>query len=270
MTSYQNKPLEEAVSREDLVEGFRRIGIKKGMTVEVHTSMKKFGYVIGGSQTVVDALLEAVGYDGTIVMPLQSSGNTEPSYWVNPPAERYLWNKIRSSMPPFDPDASEFAYMGQVPNNLNRRPGAYRSNHPSCAFVTYGKYGKLIAHTHDLDFALGENSPLGTMYGLPSYILLAGVGYDNCTAMHLGEYRSNARPIVLQGSAVEENGYRHWEKYLDLDLDSDEFKEIGEKFEAAGKVTVGNVGAAECRFMKFSEIVDFTAEYLKKKYSVEQ
>lgn len=266
MTLSQTKTVNKLLTKTSLIEQFRKLGIQEGMTLEVHAALSSFGFVVGGSQTIVDALMETVGYDGTLVMPLQDSNNTEPSYWQNPPVERELWNEVRSSIPAFKPDESEFGFMGAIPNNLNRRPGAYRSYHPSCGFVTYGKYGKLIAHTHSLDFPFGEQSPLATMYGLPSYVVLLGVGYDNCTGLHLGECRSNVRPILLQGGAIEENGYRKWVKYLDYDLDSDEFVEIGKEMERKGLVKTGRVGESRSLFFKFAEAVDFCCEYLKEKY----
>ncbi len=266
MVTSNTKTLDTAISKKDIISDLRKLGLQEGMTVEVHSSLSSFGYVIGGAQTVVDALMETVGYEGTLVMALQDSNNNEPSYWSRPPIERELWEKVRNSMPAFNPNESEFKSMGDITNNLNRRAGAYRSYHPSCAFVTFGKYGKLIANKHELDFGLGEQSPLGTIYGLPSYVLLIGVDYDNCTGMHLAEYRSGVRKILLQGGAIEENGYRKWVKYLDIDLDSDEFLEIGKEFEKKGLVTIGKVGNSKCKFFKFAEIVDFATEYLKNKY----
>lgn len=260
--------IKTAVSRKELAEELRKLGVKEGMTLEVHASLSSLGYVIGGAQTAVDALLDAVGLDGTLVMPIQASDNTEPAFWENPPIDRSLWQKIRENTPAYNPDETEFPAMGAMALNLNRRGGAYRSAHPSCAFVTYGKYGKLIAHEQSLNFALGETSPLATMYQLPSYILLLGVDYNRCTGMHLGEYRSNVRPIMLQGSAMQENGYRKWVKYLDIDLDSDEFIAIGKEMENKKMVTVGTIWGSKARLFKFSEAVDFTAAYLKSHHSV--
>ena len=230
MTHYHtDETLTQAISKNELVNDLKLMGIQEGMVLEVHSSMKKIGYVIGGAQSVVDALLDCIGYDGTLIMATQDSQNTEPSYWQNPPIERRLWSKVRENMPGFDPDASEIHEMGDVANNLNRRQGAYRSYHPNCGFVAYGKYARLITNNQSLNFPLGEQSPLAAMYQLPTYVLLIGVGYDNCTSMHLGEYRSDARRVLIQGGAIEENGYRKWVKYLDLDLNSDEFAQVGKK-----------------------------------------
>ena len=256
------------VTKKELMKQLRALGINDGMVLEVHSSMKNMGYVIGGAQTVVDALMEAVGYDGTLVMPIQAAENSEPSYWQYPPVERSLWEEVRNSIPAFKGDASEYPGMGAVVDNFNRRPGVYRSSHPCCAFAAYGRYGKLITHKHDLDYSLGMNSPLGELYKLPGWVLLMGVDYDRCTGMHLGEYLSEVRPVIMQGGAIEDNGIRKWTQYLDLQLDSDEFIEIGHAMEAAGLITLGKVGNATCRLFRFKEAVDFTADYLKKRHSI--
>lgn len=60
------------VSKKDIVEGLREIGLKEGDIVIVHTSLKSMGYVCGGAQTVIEALIEVVTSEGTIVMPTQS------------------------------------------------------------------------------------------------------------------------------------------------------------------------------------------------------
>ena len=38
----------------------------------VHTSLKRMGYVCGGAQIVIEALMEVVEENGTIMMPTQS------------------------------------------------------------------------------------------------------------------------------------------------------------------------------------------------------
>ncbi len=39
------------VTKEILVDDFRRIGLKEGMTVIVHSSLKSIGWVCGGVKT---------------------------------------------------------------------------------------------------------------------------------------------------------------------------------------------------------------------------
>ncbi len=57
------------ISKQDLISGFQKLGVKPGMELEVHSSLKSFGYVEGGAVTVIDALKETVGCNGSIFMP---------------------------------------------------------------------------------------------------------------------------------------------------------------------------------------------------------
>ena len=54
------------VTRSALVRGLRDLGIREGGVLMVHTRMSALGWVVGGSQSIVEALLEAVGPDGTL------------------------------------------------------------------------------------------------------------------------------------------------------------------------------------------------------------
>ena len=258
--------IRRSLTKDELIQGFRKLGIVEGMILEVHSSLKSFGYVVGGAQTVVDALMDVVGYEGTLVMPLQSGDNTEPSYWTNPPIDCSLWAKVREETPPFSPRDTDVRKMGEIVNNFRRRQGVYFSYHPNSAFVAYGKYAKLICSDHPLSYSLSDSSPLGKLIQLKTFVLLLGVDYDNCTGMHLAEYRSNVRPVILQGGRVEENGSSKWVKFIDLALNSDEFNESGrimEEKEVVNKLMIGN---SECRLFLLKNAVEITTSYLQKKH----
>ncbi len=57
------------VSKDQIINGLRELGIKLGMELEVHSSLSSFGYVEGGAATVIQALQETVGLEGSIFMP---------------------------------------------------------------------------------------------------------------------------------------------------------------------------------------------------------
>ena len=265
--SYQSsETITSALSKDELVQQLRHLGVKRGMTLEVHASLKSLGFVIGGAQSVVDALLECVGPEGTLVMSAQNSNNTEPVFWENPPIERSLFQKIRDNAPATVAHGSDMFWMGEVGRNLAMRNEAVFSGHPNCAFAAIGRKANKLMESHPLDFALGDDSPLGRMYDDDCQVLLIGVGYDRCTGMHLAESRSGIRCIMVQGAAVNEDGERVWKKYLDLNYDADDFTQIGEKMEEAGMVITGNAGEAVCRLFSLREAVDFGEDHLKKKY----
>ena len=71
------------IIKKDILAALRSLGVENGSTVMVHTSLSKIGYVCGGAQTVIEALIEAVGEEGTIMMPTQSWKNLDPEDGVH-------------------------------------------------------------------------------------------------------------------------------------------------------------------------------------------
>lgn len=86
------------VLKNDVLESLDRIGVKKGQVMEVHTSMSNPGFVCGGPQVIIEALMETVGPEGTIVMPTQSWKNLDPSTGVHWEEPEEWWPVIRESI----------------------------------------------------------------------------------------------------------------------------------------------------------------------------
>lgn len=59
----------KTISKNDIIDGLKRIGVEPNMELEVHSSLKSFGFVDGGAETVINALKCAVGTNGSIFMP---------------------------------------------------------------------------------------------------------------------------------------------------------------------------------------------------------
>lgn len=57
------------MNKSQLVEELKKIGLREGMILEVHSSLSSFGHVEGGAETVIEALMECVGEKGSIFMP---------------------------------------------------------------------------------------------------------------------------------------------------------------------------------------------------------
>ena len=55
------------ITREQLTADLTSLGLKPGDVVMVHSSLSALGPVDGGADTVVDALLEAIGPTGTVI-----------------------------------------------------------------------------------------------------------------------------------------------------------------------------------------------------------
>ena len=233
MNTYQNDDIiNVALSEKEVLRQLQHLGVVEDMCLEVHVSFSSVGTVIGGPTVFVDALLKAVGENGTIVMASQDRNNTEPLFWEDPPAAIRLMDKIRKHTPGYDIYTSGQHLMGIVADNLRVRKSTYHSYHPNSGFIANGKDAKYLLADQPLSFPLSMDSPLGKMYEKEnSYILLVGVGYNSATGLHLGEYLSGCRNIILQGGAIKRKGESIWKKYLDIELDSTDFIEIGKEME---------------------------------------
>ena len=71
------------VLKQDILDALLSVGVSKGQTIMVHTSLSSLGFVCGGAQMVIEALIEAVGNEGTIMMPTQSWKNLDPTTGVH-------------------------------------------------------------------------------------------------------------------------------------------------------------------------------------------
>lgn len=61
--------MNSAITKQDIINGLLDLGLKSGDEIEVHSSLSSFGYVEGGAKTVIFALKEVVGENGSIFMP---------------------------------------------------------------------------------------------------------------------------------------------------------------------------------------------------------
>jgi aminoglycoside 3-N-acetyltransferase len=251
-------PSTVASIRDDL----SRLGVARGMTLLVHSSLSSIGFVCGGAVAVVEALLSSVGPEGTLVMPAHSGDLSEPSRWKHPPVPEDWWPIIRSETPAFDPMTTPTRNMGAIAEAFRRWPGTLRSAHPAGSFAARGSFAQRITDAHTLEDTFGEQSPLARLYDLDAFVLLLGVGFNRNTSFHLAEHRSGCRQRIVGGSPILENGVRVWKEYTDLAYDADPFPDIGGAFAAAGYVHTDTIGAAVAQFFSQRACVDFAVQQL--------
>lgn len=254
------------VLKKDIVEALEKAGVREGQAIMVHTSLSSLGFVCGGAQTVIEALMECVGAKGTIMMPTQSWKNLDPEAGVHWEEPKEWWQAIRDNWPAYDKDITPTNTMGVVAEMFRKWPGALRSDHPARSVAAWGKHAEYLTKDHDLSNIFGEGSPVGKLYELDGYVLLIGVGYDKNTSLHLADVRAEypGKHMSAESSAVMENGRRVWKTYETLYVDGEDFDAIGEAFErerGAAKVSLGN---GTITFMKQRELVDFAVEWIQK------
>jgi aminoglycoside 3-N-acetyltransferase len=163
-----------------LANDFTALGIRKGDIIFVHSSLSKIGYVEGGADTVIDALLLAVGETGTVLMPCftihGSMKNTLESGFV------------------FDPRNSKVT-TGTIPETFRKRSGVYRSLHPTHSVCAYGRFADRIVEGHELSGTnFGEGTPFHKFMQLGGKILGLGIDLGPVTFYHVLEDVKNDFP----------------------------------------------------------------------------
>lgn len=257
------------VLKKDILKALETVGVQPGQTIMVHTSLSALGFVCGGAQVVIEALLEAVGKDGTLMMPTQSWKNLDPTAGVHWQEPEEWWQAIRDNWPAYDKAITPTNTMGAVAEMFRKWPGALRSDHPARSVAALGKHAAYLTQDHDLSDIFGETSPVGKLYALGGYVLLIGVGYDKNTSLHLADVRADypGKHTVTEHSAVLEDGKRVWKSYETLYVDGEDFTQIGEAFEARHRVAKVPLGNSRIVLMKQRELVDFAVEWIEKNRS---
>lgn len=249
-----------------LVAGLGELGLVVGDIAIVHSSLSALGWVAGGPQTVVEALLRAVGEAGTIVMPTQSGQLSDPERWSNPPVPVDWIGILREETPAYDARLTPTRAMGAVVECFRNHEGTRRSAHPTVSVAANGPLADEIVGLHPLTPGLGDSSPLGRLYELDAKVLLLGVGHANNTSLHLAEHRADwpGKTTRREGAPVLTGGVRQWVTYEDLELDEGDFDEIGAAFASTGREGTGRVGQGVGRICAQRAIVDFAVEWIKQ------
>ncbi|MBL4934372.1 AAC(3) family N-acetyltransferase [Clostridium sp. YIM B02515] len=262
----QSKETRSILIKEDLVKQFRDCGVSKGQAIFVHTSLKSLGFVVGGAETLIRALLEIVGEEGTLMMPSQTWKNLDPSTGVHWEEPEEWWPIIRANWPAYDKEVTPAIGMGVVAEVFRKWPGAKRSDHPARSVAAVGKYAGYLTNNHDLSNIFGKGSPVDKLYELDGHILLIGVGYEKNTSLHLAEIRADfkSKKFTNESSAVIINGKREWVTYSTQAVDDSDFVALGNQYDKEADNKIHKVGDADVRFMKQRSLVDFATEWMEK------
>lgn len=155
------------LTKHNLVRALREIGVEPGDSFVVHSSYRSFGGVEGGPEAVLDALIEAVGPSGNLVLPtFNYTGNIAEPY--------------------FDP-AVVPCLTGIIPELGRKRPNALRSLHPTHSLTVIGPDAVELTKDHMWFRTVGPGSPIDRLQKMGGKVLLLGVGHTSNTMIHLGE-----------------------------------------------------------------------------------
>lgn len=160
-------------TRERIARDLRQLGIAEGDVIFLHSSLKSLGFVQGGPQAVIDALRDAVGATGTLLLP---------TYWI--PGGTLL---ATCELPGYVFDPREHGtHMGALPAMFLQQPGVERSVHPTHSCAALGPLARhLVGDHHRAPSVFGEGSPWQRFAELPQgKVLGLGISMGPVTFYH--------------------------------------------------------------------------------------
>lgn len=187
------------------------LGVRKAGILLVHSSLKSLGKLPDGAETAVGGLLEALGSEGTLLMPALS------------------YETVKAENPVFDV-LNTPSCVGALTEFFRKRTGTMRSVHPthSVCGIGPGAGPMLSGHSRDVT-PCGPNSPYFRLKEEAGQILFLGCGLKPNTSMHAVEelveppYLYNGwvdyRIKLADGSEtamrVRRHGFKGWQQRYD-------------------------------------------------------
>lgn len=150
----------KSVTKEEIVYALKLGGIENGDVVLMHSAMSAIGHVEGGADTVIDAVLDAVGPDGTFAVSTMAFDH------------------------PFDVENSP-STVGIISETHRKRPNSLRSLRPVHSINAIGAKAEELIRDHDLcETNCGVGSPYLKLREMGGKIILLGVDMNRNTTLH--------------------------------------------------------------------------------------
>lgn len=236
-----------ATARE-IVNDLRSLGIPKSANLVIHSSLSSMGNIAGGANTVIEALLEVIGEEGTLVMPA----------FTFPPDSV------------FDPKTTR-STVGLIATTFRKRSGVLRSLHPTHSVAASGPLARHFVDGHPNATALGVDSPLHRLALAGGQILLLGVRHTSNAMIHVGEAVAQAPYLDLPYSddfnvsipVRTPDGTVVTVPPKENPGCSINFNVVEAPLTARGSIGYGKVAEADCQLMPATDVIDVVGQVLE-------
>jgi aminoglycoside 3-N-acetyltransferase len=229
--------LRPVLSQSDIVRALKAVGVRQGSIVVAHTSLSRFGYVRGGAATVIEALLKALGPQGTLAIPTHSIG-------------------ILGGQP-YDPRQSP-ARTGRIPEYFRKMRGVRRSAHPTHSVAIHGPAGNdLLKGIRADQAALAREGFWGNLYDMDGSVLLM-CPPRSATIFHAGEAWAGIPQAPVVVHARDDSGRRRVHVIPNGPYHVDYFEPMIATLTRRGTMKEAPLGEATIRFSPARPMIDLS------------
>ena len=236
--------MDNTLTRSDLQQGLRQLGVQAGMALEVHCALSRFGHIEGGADTVIDTLMQLLGAGGALVMP---SFCLSPFLPLTEEDKRLgIATKIRIL-----PKSAERSAMGIVADTFRKRPDV----------ITGDGVFRVSAWGHD---AQKHSAGFQHLIDNDGYALLLGVDIYRLSAMH---YVEDAMPDEIRSkfkpSPDARAKYPQDQWFIESWVpDTKPWYKIQDEAYAKGLITDTLIGSAKCMLFKVHPVINLYRQAL--------
>ncbi|MFH1762062.1 MAG: AAC(3) family N-acetyltransferase [bacterium] len=238
----------EIITKTRIVQDLNRMGITEGAILAVHSSLKSIGQVEGGPGTVVEALMQAVGNTGTLLMPVFSgTGKDIIDLRIDP------------------------STVGAVTEAFRQFPGVIRSHNPTHSVAVAGKHAEELADCHLNTSQLGADSPFHRLAEMGGIILHLGTDFSSCSLVHVAEAIARVPYLSLpwpgQEMPIKYITPQGEEKVFDSDElpgDGSGFRIVQWELDRRGLLNHGKIGESASFSVKGNDILEAALELLER------
>jgi len=196
------------VTKADIIAGLSVMDIDAGAICLVHSSLKSLGFVDGGAQTAVEALMDVfVGKNGgTLMLPTFTIQGT--------------MHKTLKSGAVFDV-REKASGLGAIPDSFLQIEGVERSVHPTHSFAALGRDARELLKDHHLcGSSFGPGSPMAKLLVHNAYVIGLGSDLGHVTFYHCLEEIEDDFPLdVFTSDSPLPAQCKDWDgKLVDMSL----------------------------------------------------
>jgi aminoglycoside 3-N-acetyltransferase len=236
----------QGITKQRIIEDLRKIGIAEGDHLAVALSLKSVGYVIGGPATFIQALLDILGSDGTIMMNTSNHG-----FPLSEIARDYVYD--RKSTP---------CETGVVPETLRKWKGAIRSKNPVDSVTAIGRLAEYLTSGHDEQSSL--YGPYSRLAAVGGKYLCIGLKNNLVAIRHEAQHLAGLDTIIKKFFGVlyiDNCGMERVYVYNHPPCTGG-LPNIVLKLEASGILRVGKIGNARTYLASAKELLNNMTEML--------
>jgi aminoglycoside N3'-acetyltransferase len=208
-----------------MVEHLRRLGVERGMEIVVHSSLLAFGKLPEKAKTVLDAVWEVIGPDGSIAVPTFT-------FDLDP-------------VQPFVPTSTAPRAMGALANFFWKLPEVRRTGSCTHSYAAMGEVAKFLDEVrYDISFGPGSFFDLAVKRDM--YWVMLGCDINSgCTLIHHSEAVASVpyrewldlpRRVKLADGMVRDFAYRYFARRTDEFAQN--FEVLKDAMLAAGRMKV--------------------------------